>query len=445
VKISTQALESSQVLLEIEVDPPRVERALDAAYKRYAHRLNIPGFRRGKAPRPLVERVVGRESLLEEAIEQLVPVVYREAVAEAGLDPIEEAQVQVVEVEPLRIKATVPVRPQVRLGDYHSLRRELQVPPVTDEQVDRLIERLREAHATWVPVERPAQLGDRVALDVRGTAGERVLLDRRDVEYVLREEDQRPLPGFAAALVGLAPDSERTFTLRVPEDFADTALAGQEATFTVRLHWVKERQLPAVDDAFASTVGAFNTVEELRAQLREELAAQAAAEARERLEEEVVEAVVGVATLELPPQAVDKHAERLRQRLVATLDKQGATIEQYLQLTGKPAAEFEDELRTRARRELTRAFVLHAVAEAEQITVDPVEVEAEIRRAAAERASAPRALQGALRNRQLREQVELALRERKTIARLVELATRDSAGPAATAATSPAAEERPHA
>jgi trigger factor len=446
VKISTQALESSQVLLEIEVEQPRVERALDEAYKRYAQRLDIPGFRRGKAPRPLVERLVGRESLLEAAIERLVPAVYREAIVEAGLHPIEEAQVQIVEMEPLRIKATVPVRPQVRLGDYRSLRRELQVPPVSEEQVEQLIAQLREAYATWVPVERPAQLGDRVALDVRGTVGERVLLDRRDVEYVLREEDQRPLPGFAAALVGLAADSERTFTLRVPADFADAEVAGQEAAFTVRLHWVKEKQLPAVDDAFASTVGTFNTVEELRAHLRDELAARAAAEARERLAEEVVEAVVGAASLELPPQAVEKQAERLREQLADLLDKQGATIEQYLQLTGKTAAALDEELRERARRELARTFVLDAVADAEQITVDPVEVEAELRRVTSGRADAPRALRAALNNRQLRERVELALRERKAIARLVELATREPAEPeAATTAASPAAEERPHA
>jgi trigger factor len=446
VKISTQPMESSQVLLEIEVEPPRVERALDEAYKRYAQRLNIPGFRRGKAPRPLVERMVGRESLLEEALERLVPAVYREAVSEAGLHPIEEAQVQIVEVEPLRIKATVPVRPEVRLGDYRALRRELQVPPVTDEQVDKLLDQLREAHATWVPVERPAQLGDRVALDVRGTVGERVLLDRRDVEYVLREDDQRPLPGFAAALVGLAPESERTFTLRVPEDFADQELAGQEATFTVRLHWVKEKQLPAADDAFASTVGAFNTIEELRAQLREELATRFEADARQQLAEDVVEAVVGVASLELPPQAIEKQAERLRRRLAASLDNQGITIEQYLQLTGKSAADFEDELRAQARRELTRMFVLDAVADAEHITVDPVEVEAEIRRATSGRADAARAARAALNNQETRERVELALRERKTIERLVELATGGQAQTeAATAAASPAAEERPHA
>ena len=173
MKISTQELESSQVLLEIEVDPPRVERAVDQAYRRFAQRLNVPGFRRGKAPRPIVERMVGREALLEEAIEQLVPQVYQEAVGEAGLTPIEQASVEVVETDPLRIKATVPVRPAVQLGEYRRIQRELTIPDVTEEQVQEVLDQLREEHATWAPVERAVQFGDRIAMDVHGAAGRR--------------------------------------------------------------------------------------------------------------------------------------------------------------------------------------------------------------------------------------------------------------------------------
>ena len=443
VKITTEPLESSQVLLEIEVDPPRVERALDEAYRRYAQSLNVPGFRRGKAPRPLVERMVGRESLLEHAIEHLVPAVYREAVTETGLHPIEEATFQVVDMEPLRIKATVPVRPDVRLGDYRSLRQELVIPEITDAQVAEVIEQLRDSHATWVPVERAAQVGDRVAMDVHGTVGEGVLIDRQDVEYVINEDEARPLPGFAAKLAGLEPEGECSFTLPVPADFADSALAGQEAAFTVKLHWVKEKQLPELDDSFASTVGQFDTLEELRKHLREELQERAELRARGELEESVLEAVTGVAQLELPPQAIAKHAERLNNRLASSLDNQGISIEQYLRFTGKPADDFAEELRGQARRDLTRTFVLDAVAESEGITVEPVEVEAEIRRAAGSGPDSARAVRAALNRRETREQFELALRERKAIERLVALAT-DAQDQPATAAAG-AAEERPNA
>jgi trigger factor len=423
VKISSQELESSQVVLEIEVDPPRVERAMDQAYRRVAGRLRVPGFRPGKAPRPLVERMVGRESLLEDAIEHLVPEIYREAVQEQSLRPIEDAEFEVLETDPLRIKATVPVRPEVQLGDYRGLRRELTVPEVTDEQVATVLDQLRESHATWVPVERPVQLGDRVAMDVHGTANDQPLVDRDDVEYVVRAEDQRPVPGFAERLVGLSAGEEKSFTLPMPDDFEDKEVAGKEASFQVKVGWVKEKQLPELDDAFASTVGSFSTLDELKAQVREELQSGAEATARRELQDGVVEAVVGVAKLDLPPQAITRQAARLRQQLSDTLDNQGISVEQYRQITGKTAAEFDEELETQARRDLTRLFVLDAIADAEEVSVDAVEVEAEMRRAAGDGPNAARELRQALARPETRNRFEALIRERKTIERLVELAT----------------------
>jgi trigger factor len=423
VKVSTQEIEKSQVVLEIEVDPPRLDRALDQAYRRVAGRLKVPGFRPGKAPRPLVERMVGRESLLEDAIEHLVPEVYREAVDQENLYPIEEAAFEVVEAEPLKIKATVPVRPTVQLGEYRSLRRELTTPEITDEQVDNVIAQLRESHATWAPVERPVQLEDRVAMDVHGTVDEKVILDRQDVEYVVRGESDRPMPGFAEQLVGMAAGDEKSFTLAVPADFEDPDLAGKQAAFQVKVHWVKEKQLPELDEAFASSVGTFSTLDELKQEVRQELQGRAEATARQELQEGLIQAVVDASTLELPPQAVEKQAARLRQQLAGSLDRQGITVEQYRQLTGKSAAEFDEELEADARRELTRLFVLDEVAKAEEIAVDPVEVETEIRRAAGEGADARHLMREALARRETRARVEAAIRERKTIAHLVEMAT----------------------
>ncbi len=448
MKVSTQELESSQVLLEIEVDPPRVERAVDQAYRRFAGRLNVPGFRRGKAPRPIVERMVGRESLLEDAIEHLVPEVYQEAVGEAGLKPIEQASVEVVETEPLRIKATVPVRPAVRLGDYRRLRRELAVPEVTEEQVQHVIDQLRDEHATWAPVERPVQYGDRIAMDVHGTAGEEVISDRKDVEYVVTEDAARPLPGFAAQLVGLQAGETKEFTLHVPDDYEDKDLAGKDARFTVQVHWVKEKHLPDLDDAFASTVGSFSTVAELREEVERELKGRAEANARRELQEGVVEAVVETAQLELPPQAIEREAERRRERLSSSLGQRGLTLEQYQQLVGKTAADLDEEFRSGARRELTRELVLDAVAEAEQIEVAPAEIDAEIREMAGDGPDATR-LRKAFARPAARERVKNIVRERKAVERLVALASGKAveapADVAAEPTEAPAAEEPSHA
>jgi trigger factor len=443
VKISRQELENSQVALEIEVDPSRVERALDQAYRRAAGRLKVPGFRPGKAPRPLVERILGREALLEDAIEHLVPEVYREAVETERLDPVDQPTFDVLETEPLRVKAVVPVRPQVQLGNYRAVRRTLEVPPVTDEQVAEVLEQLRESHATWVPVERPVQLGDRVAMDVRGTVGDRVLVARQDVEYVVRADEARPLPGFAAQLVSMAPGDEREFTLHVPEEFPDQSLAGQEAHFRVKLHWVKEKQLPELDDAFASTVGTFSSLEDLREQIRNELRTRAEATAQRELQERVLEDVVSGATFELPPQLVARQAARLRDELTAVLDNRGVTIEQYRQAIGKTAAELDDDFERRARQELARTFVLAAVADAEQIAVDPAEVEAEIRAAVAREPNPQRAFRAAMAQPETRRRVEAALRERKALAHLVDLATGRVASEAAASSPAVAKTEEP--
>ena len=438
MKINTEDIGSSQVVLEIEVDPPRMERAIDQAYRRMAGRINVPGFRRGKAPRPLVEQMVGRASLLEDAIEHVVPEVYREAVRETGLHPIEEANFEVVDTDPLRVKATVPVRPTVQLGDYRSVRHELVVPAVTPDQVQGVLDNLRESHATWMPVERPVQGGDRVAMDVHMAAGETVLIDRQDIEYDVSVDSPRPLPGFGQNVIGMQAGEERHFTLRVPDDFEDESLRGQDAACRVEIRWVKEKHLPELDDAFASQVGTFGTMDEVRTQVESELQQRAEREAQRELQDAVVEAVVGVAQLELPPQAIEKQAQRLRARLASSLDNQGITVEQYLSLTGKAPADFDEELRTEARRDLTRAFVLDTIADAEGIEVGRAEVDLAIRQAG----DGSRA---ALSRQDVRDRMEMLLRERKTVERLVELATGD--GEASAEALTPAtagAEERPN-
>jgi trigger factor len=194
MKVETQELPESQVALSFEVESDRLEQALDAASRRAASRVNIPGFRRGKAPRALVERVIGRESLLQEAIDELLPVVYREAVQEAQIRPLTPPEFEVKSIEPLRATATVVVPPTVQLGDYRGIEIERKEPEVTDEQVEAMIEQLREQHAQWVPTERAAEYGDSATLDVLGTTEGRTVVNREDVEYLLSSESRSPLP-----------------------------------------------------------------------------------------------------------------------------------------------------------------------------------------------------------------------------------------------------------
>ena len=193
MKVAAQEIEHSQVVLDIEVEDERVERAVNQAYKRIVQRINVPGFRKGKAPRALVERMVGREALLEDAVEQLVPEVVEDAVKEQELVMVARPSLEVVSTQPLQVKATVPVQPKVELGDYKSLKIEATPAEVTDEQVDRVVERLQESNATWEPVERAAELGDRVAIDVLAKAGETTVMESKDAEYVVSADGPQPV------------------------------------------------------------------------------------------------------------------------------------------------------------------------------------------------------------------------------------------------------------
>ena len=238
MKVAAQEIEHSQVVLDIEVEDERMERAVDQAYRRIVQRINVPGFRKGKAPRALVERMVGREALVEDAVEALVPQVVEDAVKQQSLVMVARPSLEVVSTQPLQVKATIPVQPKVDLGDYQSLTVEATPAEVTDEQVDAVVNRLRESNATWEPVERAVELGDRIAIDLLAKAGETTVMESKDAEYVVQTEGPQPAEGFAEALVGQAVGETRTFTLKLPEEHREKELAGQDAEFTVTVNWV---------------------------------------------------------------------------------------------------------------------------------------------------------------------------------------------------------------
>jgi trigger factor len=411
------------MLVNIEVEEERVEKAMDQAYRRLVGRINVPGFRKGKAPRALVERMVGREALLEDAIEILVPSVYQEALHSEGIRPAAQPRFEVVSVSPLQVKATVPLQPQVKLGDYRSIRVTPDPTDVTEQDVQEVVNQVRESHAQWTPVERAVQLGDRVSLDLRAMVGERTLLDSKDAEYVVDPDGRQPAPGFADQLPGMSAGETKDFTLTLSPELSDEELAGKEAAFSVALHGVKEKQLPDLDDAFVSGLGQrLESVQQLQDEIRKDLQARKESASRSKLEQEALDAAVGGSTIELPPQLVEEETEHLRERFARNLDRQGITVEQYLRFARKNEAEFRAELAAEAEADLKRTFVLRAIADAENIEVDDSEVDEEIRRMGTDTPDSQRTVKNALARPETRERVRAVLRERKAVRRLVDIA-----------------------
>lgn len=379
MKVTAERLPQSQVLLQIEVDPERLEQAMQQAYRRVVGRARIPGFRPGKAPRPMVERYLGREALLQEALDRLVPEVYEEALKQEGIQPIDQPDFELPQLEPVVLKATVPVRPNIDLGDYRALRIEPETVTVEDEMVDRTVEQLRHRYATIEPVERPVQLGDFVRLDAKASADGEDLFEQEDFELSVTEEATPYTPGLAAGLVGMNRGERREFSVDVPEDSLQKLVAGKTVTYTVHLREVKEEKLPELNDEFAVQVGeGFPTMLALRERLRSDALTRLSEEAKRRDQEKALDALVAGATLEYPPVLVEREIDTFVRDRVP--DGEKSSLQRYLAQISKTEAELRDELRPAAIRRAERSLVLSQFVEDEDLSVSPDELEEEVDR-----------------------------------------------------------------
>jgi trigger factor len=370
VKVSSTELPPRQVSLDIEVEKDRLDRAIDDAYRRLAGRVDVPGFRRGKAPRPMIERMIGRDRIVEEALDRLVPEVVSEAMQQEKVEPYTRPRVESIEFDPLRLKAVIGLAPKVELGDYKdTLRITPEEPQVGEEQVEDVIKRLRESYAQWAPVERAVALGDRVGLDLKATVAgqDEPIIDSKEAEYIVDADATSPAHGFAVQLVGSSAGDQKTFTLNMPEDYQDKEVAGQPAEFEVSIHWVKERELPALDEDFAQQVGDYSDVAGLRTAVESQLRQREEQRVRDKTQEEAISKLVEISSIEYPPQLVEHQAEHMLETFRSNVERQGLPFQQYLKLVGKDQSAFEEEMRTQADARVRRSLALDAFANAEHI------------------------------------------------------------------------------
>jgi trigger factor len=318
----------------------------------------------------MVERMLGRDRIVEEALDKLVPEVVTEAMEQEKVEPYTRPRVESIEFDPLRLKAVIGLAPKVELGDYKDvLRITPEEPNVGDQQVDDVITRLRESYAQWAPVERAVAMGDRVGLDLKATveSHDEPVIDSKEAEYIVDAESTAPAPGFGEQLVGLSGGDTKTFALNMPEDYRDKEVAGKPAQFEVTVHWVKERELPALDEEFAQQVGEYTDVAALRAAIETQLRQREEERVREKLQEEAMNKLVEISSIEYPPQIVDFQAAQMVEAFRSNVERQGLQFQQYLRLVGKEQDTFEEEMRTEAETRVRRSLALDAFANAEHI------------------------------------------------------------------------------
>ena len=443
MKVSTERIENSQVVLNIEVEPEEVENSLELAYRRLVKNTAIPGFRKGKAPRALLERFIGKEALLDDALEHLVPEVYAQAIEEQGIEVIAQPQIEVTQTDPVIFKATVAIRPSIELGDYRQIRLSQETVVVAEDEVAAAMEQLRYQQAPWVPAERPVQFGDLVTIDVEGSLDGEMILNEKGTEYQVLQNLPMPVPGFAEELSGMEREGEKEFSLSFPAEHQVKELAGREYRFKVKASEIKEKKLPELDDEFAKSTGrGYDTLDSLREQVAADLKARAEARARKELEKKAVEAAVEKARLEFPSILVEEEIDRMLSDQAGQFRGGRQGMEEYLRNMGKTSDELREELRPEATRRVTHSLVLSKLAEEEKIEVSPAEVDADVEtmvRGAGERGEELRRL---FASAPARQSIERALLTRKTVQRLIEISsTPEGAGEAAVPTSEEAASE----
>ncbi|MBI4236780.1 MAG: trigger factor [Chloroflexi bacterium] len=395
MKVTAESLPESQVLLQIELEEPEVERHRERAYRKLVQRVNIPGFRKGKTPRGILERYLGPEALLQEDLEDLLARSALEAVRQQNLDAVSRPEVtEVQSLAPVSFKVTVPLRPKVELGDYASLRVPWEPSQVTPEQEVEVMETIRRQTTPWEPVERAVQVGDLLTLDIRGMveepaegeapsgeAREQVFIDQKGLNYLLQEGAAYPMPGFSEPLVGMEKGQTKEFALQAPEEFAVRDMAGKPCRFTVTVHEVKEQRLPEIDDEWAKGVlDGHDSLEALRAKVRADLQEQADARAHRDYEEKVLDALTAQATVGFPPVLVESEIDHLLGDEDERLRGLGGTLAAHMASAGRDLASVREGVRPQARQRVLRALLVSQLMEAEKIAVSPEEMDAEVER-----------------------------------------------------------------
>ena len=375
MKITQDEVVERQTTLHIELDDEDIDPYLQRAYSRVVQNVNIPGFRKGKAPRSIIEQYFGRESLLNEILDSMLPELTGKAITEEDIDAVGMPSIDLEGLDPFQFSAVVPLKPDINLGEYKSIRVEKETPSLPDDAIDERIEQLRLSVASWEPVDRTVQTGDMVSTQIKGTLDDEVILDESDAVYLVNEDIGRPFPGFSDKLVGLESDEPSSFDLDIPDDFQDENLAGKNISFEVNIKDIKERVLPELDDAFAQSIGeGYESLEDLREEVDKSIINEAETEASRAHRENVIQALLESATVELPPLLIEHESTHMVEEQERMVTQANMVLDDYLASIGKTRTELEDEARDEAIGRLTRSFVLSALADEENIDISDDEI-----------------------------------------------------------------------
>jgi trigger factor len=377
-----EKIEKNVGVLDVEIDADQVTVALDKAFRKVVQKVNVPGFRKGKVPRGIFEARFGIESLYQDAIDILLPEAYTNAVEQAGIEPIDRPDVDVEQFgkgKTFKFKAKVTVKPEVKLGDYKGLEVPAEEIAVTDEEIAAELERLQQRHAELVVIdEGPAQLGDHTSIDFEGFLDGVPFDGGKGERYSLELGSGSFIPGFEEQVVGLNIAEEKDINVTFPENYQAENLAGKPVVFKVKLHEIKRKNLPALDDEFAKDVSEFDTLEEYKTDLTSKLKERKTKDAEVARETAIIDKATEAAELEVPQVMVDSEIDHMMKDFENRLRQQGMNLELYFQFSGQDQAALKAQMQGDAEKRVRNNLVLEEIAKAENLEVTDADIEEEL-------------------------------------------------------------------
>lgn len=383
MSVKWEKKEGNEGVLTFEVSAEEFETALDKAFKKVVKTVQVPGFRKGKMPRPIFEKRFGVEALYQDAVDIVLPEAYTKAVEESGIEPIDQPSIDIEQIErgqALVFTADVTVKPEVKLGDYKGLEVEELDTTVTDEDVDNELQQLRERHAELVVKEEgTVEEGDTVVMDFEGFLDGEAFDGGKGENHSLEIGSGQFIPGFEEQLVGKEVGVETEIQVTFPEDYHAEDLAGKEATFKVTIHEVKSKELPELDDEFAKDVDdEVETLEELKAKKREELETEKKQSAENAKREELINKASENAEVEVPEVMVETELDRMMREFEQRLQMQGMTLDLYYQFSGQDENALKEQMREDAGKRVKTNLTLEAIVKAENLDVTEEDIKAEL-------------------------------------------------------------------
>ena len=376
MSVSVEKLEHNMAKLTIEVSEEDFDKAVEKAYQKNKNKINISGFRKGKAPRKIIEKMYGKEVFFEDAANIIIPDEYAKAYDECGEEIVSQPVVDVVQIEagkPFIFTAEVALKPDVKLGEYKGIQIEKLDATVTDEDVEKEIDKARDAQSRQVSVDREVKDGDLTVIDFEGFVDGTPFEGGKGENYNLTIGSKAFVPGFEEQLIGKKAGDECDVVVTFPEDYHSEDLAGKEATFKCKIHEVKEKQLPELDEDFADDAG-FDSVDEYKADVRKKLEEKKAADVKNAKEDAVIEGIIEKAEMDIPEAMIETSERQMVDEFAGQLQMQGLSLEQYFMFTGMTRESMMEQTKPRAEKRIKARLVMEAVAKAEGIEASEEDV-----------------------------------------------------------------------